>query len=241
MHARLRKLAYLLSHPRALRTFAAYGVVPTVDLLPILAGICPKTVVDVGANRGQFALLARWEMATERLIMIEPLSDCVVHLNTLFAADDNVRILEGAAGAEERTATVNVSADPDSSSLLAITERQAQEYPGTQKAGEQTTQVFRLDQVLDCADLVPPVLLKIDVQGFELEVLRGAKDLLDCVDWILVEVSFSELYEGQPLAGHVIAWLAEHEFLLASGSWSSGRISRGPLQGDLIFARRTVR
>jgi hypothetical protein len=98
----------------------------------------------------------------------------------------------------------------------------------------------RLDVVLGAVDLEPPVLLKIDVQGGELRVLEGASGLLSGIDTVLVECSFAELYEGQPLADAVVRFLLGHGFALHSvGSVSTDRRGR-PVQADLVFERRIV-
>jgi hypothetical protein len=93
----------------------------------------------------------------------------------------------------------------------------------------------------DPCSLAGPVLLKIDVQGFELAVLRGAAGLLAVAQWIYVELSFVELYSGQPLAPAVIRFLDHHGFEM-SGAFN---MSEGPngeaVQADFLFtrARRT--
>src|SRR3546814_8916337 len=75
-----------------------------------------------------------------------------------------------------------------------------------------TVPVRRLDAVLDPASLPRPVLLKIDVQGFEYEVLEGLGALRDAIRWIFVEVSFVELYQGQRLSADVETLLQELGF-----------------------------
>ena len=68
-----------------------------------------------------------------------------------------------------------------------------------------SVQAVRIDEVVDSVDV--PCLMKIDVQGYELEVLQGAEKLLPSVEFLLVECSFTELYLGQALAGEVVAYL----------------------------------
>ena len=86
-------------------------------------------------------------------------------------------------------------------------------------------------------DIEGPTLLKIDVQGTELEVLRGGVGLLRRVDCILVECSFVPFYEGQTLADDVVVFLREHGFRLR-GVFSLSMSGDGRcLQADLLFAR----
>ncbi len=96
----------------------------------------------------------------------------------------------------------------------------------------------RLDEVMEADRLAAPTLLKIDVQGYELELLRGAERSLAAIDEILVECSFVELYAGQPLADDVVCHLRERGFGL-NGVHSVARGADGrPLQADLLFSRR---
>ena len=133
---------------------------------------------------------------------------------------------------------MHIARADDSSSLLASTPLQIATFPGTQVVTEVTVNTARLDAVVDQAELVRPVLLKIDVQGTELEVLRGATGLLDIIDTVLIECSFAELYAGQALADNVICLMYDSGFrldgMMAPTADSAGNV----LQADLIFERR---
>jgi hypothetical protein len=134
---------------------------------------------------------------------------------------------------------MHVSAKDDSSSLLAIGAQQITTFPGTHE--ERTTEVTVdvLNTYLD-EDLPRPCLLKIDVQGFELEVLRGAGDGLSRVDEVLVEASFVELYTGQALADEVVQYLAEHGLRLVDVLGIVRAVDGTALQADLLFRRPTM-
>jgi len=83
-----------------------------------------------------------------------------------------------------------------------------------------------------------PALLKLDVQGFELEALKGCEDLLHCFAWVYAECSFVELYEGQALADGVIAWLRERGCVL-SGVYNMTYDKQGrAVQADFLFCRK---
>lgn len=79
-----------------------------------------------------------------------------------------------------------------------------------------TLRVLPLADALPAADIAAPALLKLGVQGFELQALLGCEDLLDRFAYVYVEYSFVELYEGQAFADAVIAWPR-------AGSASGGR------------------
>jgi hypothetical protein len=111
-------------------------------------------------------------------------------------------------------------------------------FPGTQKASEEEVEVARLDALLDTEPLERPLLLKLDVQGLELEVLRGAEKTLQLADSVLVECSFVEFYKGQALFGDIMGFLSDRGFALLGGNITSQDQHRW-LQGDFLFEART--
>lgn len=221
-------LARTPSHWPAVRA----GVVPTVEHERAPLGGPYGTILDVGASRGQFALHARHRYPQARIVCFEPLPDSQATLRRVLG--DRVELRPVAVGAEAGTASMHVSAADDSSSLLPIGERQLAEFPGTQEARQLDVPVTTLADVLD-EGLAGPVLLKIDVQGLELDVLRGAGDALSAVDTIFVECSFVELYEGQALADEVIAYLFARGFRLGGVHGLATGQGGQTLQADLLF------
>ena len=134
-------------------------------------------------------------------------------------------------------AVMHVSACADSSSLLPITDRQVRRFPGTAARGAVNVRTGPLDAFVRAQDIVAPALLKVDVQGYELQVLRASRTLLDRFGHVLVEASFEELYAGQALAGAVTAFLHEHGFSEV-GRFNVARAPDGsPVQADFLFQR----
>jgi len=93
--------------------------------------------------------------------------------------------------------------------------------------------VVRLDDELES----PPGIIKLDLQGFELEALRGAEALLPGVRAVLCEVSFANLYEGQPLGDEVMDWMQARGFR-AEGMYSPWFDRAGAIiSADALFLR----
>ncbi len=230
-----RKLALIFSTPsyrRALRHGVAASTEHHYDPVPPHI----RTVIDVGANRGQFALIARHRWPAARLICFEPLPEPIAVLRRVLGENADVEIVQAAASAGAGTATIHVSRRDDASSLLAITSRQSATFPGTQEIAAMEVPTTSLDHHLG-GGIARPALLKLDVQGFELEVLRGAERTLSSIDFVLVECSFEEFYAGQATADDVVRFLHGHGFALLSGTGPSVDRHGVVLQIDFIFAR----
>ncbi len=231
---KLLKLLNILCEPlfvRALLQGAAAGT----EHRRFLQSLDCRHVVDIGANCGQFALISRKCFEDARIDSFEPLAEPADRFEKVFAGDANTHLHRCAIGAEKATMTIHVSERDDSSSLLPIGKNQSELFPHTGEREVRETLVLPLDEAMDAAEISSPALLKIDVQGFELEVLKGCCSMLDRFCWIYVECSFIELYEGQALADEVIEYLAQHGFRLA-GVYHMSYDGKGiAVQADFLF------
>jgi len=194
-----------------------------------------STVVDIGANRGQFALAARRWAPEAEIISFEPLPKAAAVFRRLFENDSLVTLHEVAIGAEKGAGVLHVSGCDDSSSLLPIAPLQEKMFPGTGEVGTQEVRVGGLADFVAADDIVAPAMLKLDVQGFELAVLKGCEDLLPRFACVYAECSFVELYSGQALADEIIAWLRDRGFNVV-GVHNVCRDGEGrAVQADFLF------
>ena len=233
---RLVKLLRLLACA-VFRRGLRFGVGAAIEHRGVIEPMALETVVDVGANTGQFSLLVRALHPCARIIAFEPLAEAAARYRRVFARDPNATLHQSAIAPQRGLAIMHVSVSTDSSSLLPISDRQAELFPGTGEMGTVEVDAGPLDDFVAPSDLAAPALLKIDVQGFELEVLRASRTLLGLFDHIYVEASFEVLYEGQPLAGEVAAFLAEHGFAEAGRFNVSTGPAGAPVQADFMFHR----
>ena len=233
--SRFRKLVAILIVPlyrRALRKGAAAGV----EHARVLRHLNCSTAVDIGANRGQFALAVRHCFPEASIFSFEPLSEPAATFGRVFSGDDKVELFRSAIGPAAGSTLIHVSMRDDSSSLLPIAKAQDRLFPGTAEARTETISVGRLADFVVADRIRSPALLKLDVQGFELSALQGCEDLLPLFEWVYVECSFAELYEGQALADEVIAWLRSHDLML-SGVYNMSYEGDGKaIQADFLFA-----
>lgn len=230
---RLRKSLVLLGLPQWRRA-GRIGVAAAVEHRRVPFGDSFATILDVGAHHGQFYLLARSLYPAAEIVCIEPLADAIARLGAVQEGDDRAAILPFAAAGVDGSQDMHVSRKTDSSSLLPILNSYVSAFPGTEEARTVRVRTRSLDSLVP-GPLSRPALLKIDVQGGELDVLRGASRLLSQVDAVFVECSFVQFYGGQALADEVIAALLMHGLRL-EGVYSvvRDRDSRC-LQADLLF------
>jgi len=232
---RLRKSLLLLRRP-AWRRAARSGVAAAVEHRDVPFGPRFATIIDVGAHHGQFSLLARDLYPGAHIVCVEPLPAAVDRLREVHAGDERVTIVPFAAAGADGRRNLHVSRKTDSSSLLPILKPYVDAFPGTEEEGTIEVDVRPLDLLLS-QELGRAALLKIDVQGGELEVLRGAAGLLSRVEAAFVECSFVEFYAGQALADEVIGAFLLHGLRL-DGVYSVVRDGSGRcLQADLLFRR----
>lgn len=234
---RLRKLSQIILSPSLLSALLK-GAAAGMEHLLILRGLGCGYIVDVGANRGQFALVAREALPKARIHSFEPLTEPGQTFKRVFAKDPCVTFHPFAVGKEKKCSTIHITKDDDSSSMLPVTELQSDLFPGAVETRTCQVMVYPLSQVIEPVSIPPDSLLKIDVQGYELDVLQGCEDLLQRFSHLYIECSFVELYKGQALAYQIITWLEERNFFLRSvHNLYYGRDGMA-IQGDFLFSKR---
>jgi len=193
--------------------------------------------MDIGANRGQFSLAVREYAPRARVIAFEPLPGPAALFQRIFVGDPMIRLHPVAIGAKAGEALIHVTEADDSSSLLTVSLFQEKLFRGCRMVATATIKVGRLADFVSAQEIVSPAMLKLDVQGYELEALQGCDDLLDRFMYVYAECSFMELYTGQALAHDIINWLYDRSFSLSGVyNMSYDRIGRA-IQGDFLFAK----
>ena len=236
LQVRLKKLIFLLRYPRLIKALIQYQLLATVEHAMII-GDQFATIIDIGANKGQFTLACRTLSPSSKIISFEPLPNAATKFDQFFKGDQSVSLFKAAIGPLKGQELMHISARDDSSSLLPMGKEQVKAFPGTEEVGTINVDVAPLSYFLKPSDISAPALLKIDVQGYEFEVLMGCESLLDGFDQVYCECSFVELYTGQKLADSVIDWLYQHAFKLTgiyNVAYDDGGIA---IQADFLFKR----
>lgn len=184
-------------------------------------------VVDVGANHGAFTDAVRRLEPRSRVLAVEPEPGNVARLEERFRGDDAVTVVACAASDQAGTATLNVTAGTEFASLHAPRSSLADSYgDATRLVDRREIATAPLDDLVDG----PVEVLKVDVQGHELALLRGAGATLERTAVVLIEVLFVSHYEGDATFGAVDEALRAHGFTLA------GLEPWGPPGGEILWA-----
>jgi FkbM family methyltransferase len=158
-----------------------------------------KTIVDVGANEGQFALKMRKLFPVAKIHSYEPLPHVYQKLLKQFEGDENFLAYNYALGNKNEESQIYLNEYSPSSSLLKMKDEHKKHFDFARKETACNIKIKRIDDVMKIETLQKPVLLKIDVQGFEEQVIQGGTAFIGGCDMIIIEVSFKELYATQPL------------------------------------------
>lgn len=238
-------MLYKLLHNSALALFRSLGLTvrrnsPTTDdmmsLVAMLGARNVDVILDVGANRGQFAEKVFRAGYKGSIVSFEPLSRPRAILAAKSQGNARWKIADACClGEQPGEVEIKISMNEIASSILDTTSAMA-EYDGSFRyIGSETVPVCRLD---DVAPEAKTPFLKVDVQGFETQVLRGALETLKKCVGVQVELSFVELYQGQMLFREMLVWLEDLGFTpyrlfpayidVHDGRW---------LQADVVFFR----
>jgi FkbM family methyltransferase len=223
---------------------------PTLDAsgLRAIAALLDRPIhaIDVGCRDG---VRARWRALGPHgsLVGFDPDPEECARLNAGAIADEEL-YEPVALAASSGHATLYLTADPQSGSLYPPNEEAVRRHPELwrhEPRGTTTVATTTLDEWADRTKSNPIDVLKVDVQGAELDVLRGAERSLRSVRALELEVEFQALYVGQPLFGDVDEFLRERGFILwrlrdivHCGLTPSRRDEASFIAGDAVEATR---
>jgi FkbM family methyltransferase len=167
-----------------------------------------NTVIDVGANTGQYASALRRAGYKGEILSFEPLSDAYAELEKKSRHDPKWRIFNCAIGSENGEAEINIAGNSESSSLLPMLDAHLRSAPESKYRATERVKVSTLDSALEnVLSKDSRAFLKIDTQGYEHYVIQGARSQLRQVCLIECELSLTPLYEGQYLCQDMLTLL----------------------------------
>jgi len=236
--ARAQKLARYIERPDLWR-LRQQGIVVDAYLQlerDWLRSLPIATVLDIGANVGQFARIAHALWPSASIFSFEPLEDCFQELKSNMQDCPRFHPFNIALGDQPGDLSFEKNAFSASSSFLKMADLHKANYPQTTQASPVSVKVERLDDKARELALVDPIFVKIDVQGYENRVLLGGEQTIRRARALLIETSFEALYEGQPLFGDLHLLLSRWGFRYAGAvAQESSPIDGRILQADSLF------
>lgn len=198
-----------------------------------------KTVIDIGANNGQYAQHIRKTLPEAYIYSFEPLPNCYQELTSKMAKDKNFKSFNVALGEEDQETIINQSSFHPSSSILKMGELHKKLYPKSKESTPKKIKIKKLDEILQAEELIDDILIKIDVQGFEDKVINGGENIIKKATIVIIETSFVTLYESQPLFDQIYNQMKNLGFKY-SGSLERhyDRYSNSLIYEDSIFTRQ---
>ncbi len=196
-----------------------------------------KTIFDIGANEGQFAGAILKLYPTAKIHSFEPLHNTFLKLQENFKNNINVTPYNFALGKYNEDRDIFCNEYSPSSSLLEMLDLHKTNFDFAVKVQPSKISIRRLDDFFN-QPVVGPVLLKIDVQGFEMNVLEGGKNVLKQADVLLIEVSFVRLYKDEPLFDDIYSYLVKEGFYYAGNVEQLMGSDNQILQADALFIRK---
>ena len=192
--------------------FGSSADLPFAAIIRNLEELKVSYVFDIGANVGQFGLDMRRHGFKGSIISYEPVRETFGILTKTVIRYQPWKVFQLGLGATESEGTINVSGNSGlSSSMLVMKSLHLDNFPNAATVSQEKISISTIDKQLKILGLQPKeIMLKLDVQGFESEVIKGAADSLSKIPLCFLEVSISPLYEGEIALLPILNELAQY-------------------------------
>jgi FkbM family methyltransferase len=182
----------------------------------------PEVVLDIGAGKGTWSIEAGQHFKDAEFFMIEPLVESEEQLSSLCKKNPRYHYILTAVDKESGEKIMNVTPDLFGSTLLSY-------YAGEDPSLQRKIPVDVIDQMISEGKIRPPQFVKIDVQGSEINVLKGGQRMFATAEVFIIETSLFEFMPGCPRVHDLIAFMAARDFFL----FDLAGFLRRPYENDL--------
>lgn len=199
-------------------------------------GLHCTSIIDVGANRTKWSRLGKRIYPNAHFYLIEPQIEMKKKLDQFCQEFSNTSYFLAGAGAKKETLTLTINDDLDGSSFLPKPD------DNLKKDGKQREiEIIAIDDLITSGQIKIPELIKLDIQGFELEALKGAEKTFGKTEVYILEVSlfsFSDV-PGMPILSDVINFMLERDYVVYDmGSFMYRPLDGALAQCDICFVKR---
>lgn len=237
------RILHLLTDFQAIRAFFSWPKfsITSYSLVSSLKrqGITSRTILDIGANVGQFTVAVAKLFPGVHVHSFEPVPEYFAKLRRNVSKLGNVWIYQMALGDTEGAAVCHINSHSQSSSILSLSKAHLAAFPHAREIDQVPITISTMDAVFEEKQLESPVLLKLDVQGYETHVLRGGEETLKRIQYVIAETSFKSLYQGEPIFLDLVRLMESRGFqFLHPVGWLSDPRNGEILQMDALFSRQ---
>lgn len=198
-----------------------------------------NTILDIGANVGNLAVLYREIFSTAEIYSFEPVEKTFKILCARKKGDQHFHAYNVALGNKNGSTLLHHNAYDQSSSLLEMQQLHKEIYPFTKKEWEEEIQVRTLDSYEKEIKIKKALLISIEVQGLEKEVIENGRAFFNKAKVLVITLSFEQLYKEQPLFDEMYRFLYNLNFEY-KGSYFQSRDPRDGhyLQSYCFFVKK---
>lgn len=239
------KYLYTVVLKKETQDYIDYGygeTYPHIEKSSLIAkefGFQENPIIDIGGARGHTAYLFHQNQPQAKVIIFEPILSNMDEIKRVFSGNAKVQIIQKALGNEIGEKIIHKSSRITSSSLLPFESSIESDYmkEALKESASEKIIISRLDEELKAYPKIG--IIKIDVQGYEVEVLKGAKETLAKTSLVVVEVSNHHVYQNAPMYYDVDLILRENGFVLFDNCLTfkeKGRLR----EWDAIYVNNTI-
>ena len=189
-----------------------------------------KGIIHIGAHRGQ-EISDYIDGGIQDIILFEPLTaNFKILAENLAEMNANISGHQVALGNEEKRVTMYLSSNEQMSSSILRPMKHIQNHPTVLFEGTEEVDMMRLDSYSDETEEFN--FINMDVQGYELEVLKGGTETLNHIDYVYCEVNRDEVYENNAYIEELDEYLANYNMDRVETVWSGG------IWGDALYIKQ---
>jgi FkbM family methyltransferase len=198
-------------------------------------GINCKNILDVGANKADWSAIAKSFFPDANIYMIEPLSEMETHLKAFCEKHPGSNYFLNGAGSKIETHVLTTWGNDLASASCMVKENATLKSMNKQRE----ILIVTIDSLLTEGKIPIPELVKMDVQGFEIEALKGATKLLGQTELFILESSLFKFSQPVPIMSELISFMIPHGYEIYDFAGYLRRPYDGALgQVDICFAKR---
>ncbi|KKR04008.1 MAG: Methyltransferase FkbM family [Candidatus Uhrbacteria bacterium GW2011_GWF2_39_13] len=250
MPRKIIRLLEVLNEPDAFRQFIKLRnrfSISSFHINRMISNYQPifHTVIDAGANVGQFALAAAQRFPMADIHCFEPVPDVCEILKKNTKKISKIHIYNCAVGDISGKIKFHRNDYTPASSAMAIQGDMKEHNRAncqTQHTKTIEVDVFKIDDLVSTfsINVKKPVLLKLDVQGYEKKTIQGAVKTLESIDYIVLEATFVKLYENQPLFDELHEMLHNINFEFIAPLDVNVGINKSIVEMDILYKRKNL-